>query len=412
MSSLKVPQLITCLLFCWLSIPGFSGSISPALQAVHQRLLLMQEVAAYKWLHQLPIEDLQREAVIVNAASLGALRYGINPRTSKHFFQAQIFAAKEIQLFWFTKWETGDAPLKALDLIGDIRPQLLRLGDEILRQLSAGHSLPESSDLFPKVQGLSRTSQQTLVNALENIHLYPNRLAQILDTGQLRIGTTGDYAPFSIQTSAQADINMGPTYSGVDIQMAQNLARYMHVKAVFVPTTWPTLMADLKAGLFDIVMSGVSRTPERETVAFFTRAYLTGGKTAIVRCSDVDKLNTLAHIDQPGVRIIVNPGGTNERFVKANIHGAQIEIFDDNRSIFSKIIQGDADVMITDRIEVTHQSNLHPELCAAMKNNLTHQEKAYLLPRDKKLQALVNTWLELRIAQGFVSGLFNEALHP
>ena len=371
----------------------------------------MQAVAAYKWLHNLPIEDLQRETVVVDAASQAALRHGIDPLSSKWFFQIQIFAAKEIQEFWFAKWAVDNPPLDSPDLIGEIRPRLIQLGDEILLQLhlANGEHRDRPRELT-QVKGLSRDTRLALMHALGDLRLYPNRLAQIMDTGRLRIGTTGDYAPFSIRTDTESDTSTKPGFSGIDIQMAYNLARYLNVEAVFVSTTWPTLMADLEAGLFDIAMSGVSQTAQRETVAFFSHAYLTGGKTPIARCSDSHKFDSLKNIDQPGVRIIVNPGGTNERFVKNNIHNAQVEIYDDNRSIFSKIILGEADLMITDRIEVTHQSALHPELCAAMKSNLTYQEKAYLLPQDTKLQAIVNTWLALRISEGVVSDLFEKAL--
>ena len=412
--------LIACVYLCWPVIPGFANTTDPLLQAIHQRLALMQNVAAYKWLHSLPIEDSQREAIVVNAARQGALRQGIEPQSSKQFFFAQISAAKEIQEYWFEKWEAGNAPLSAPDLTTEIRPRLIQLGDEILLQLHSSNSLyGDSSAGLLAVEGLTRNTRLALLDALKNIRLYPDRLTQIMDTGQLRIGTTGDYAPFSTRLDARADTradtgtetNTGPVFSGIDIQLAHNLANYLNAEAVFVATTWPTLMADLKAGLFDIAMSGVSRTPQRETVAFFSHAYLSGGKTPIVRCNDTDQFNSLQSIDQTGVRIIVNPGGTNERFVKANIHTAQVEVFDNNVSIFSKIILGDADVMITDRIEVTHQSNLHPELCAAMKTNLTHQEKAYLLPRDKDLQARVNMWLDLRISEGVVAKIFDKALH-
>lgn len=62
--------------------------------------------------------------------------------------------------------------------------------------------------------------------------------------------------------------------------------------------------------------------------------------------------------------MIVNPGGTNEAFAKANIHQATVITHSDNTTIFDKIVAGRADVMITDGSETEYQAKLHPELCA------------------------------------------------
>ena len=92
-------------------------------------------------------------------------------------------------------------------------------------------------------------------------------------------------------------------------------------------------------------------------------------------------------IDQPSVRAIVNPGGTNERFIDAKLRRAKKILHQDNRTIFNEIINGNADLMITDSIEVRLQANLHPELCGSMPGEtLTYQEKGYMMPKDPVAQ--------------------------
>ncbi len=51
------------------------------------------------------------------------------------------------------------------------------------------------------------------------------------------------------------------------------------------------------------------------------------GKAAIARCADRDRFASLPEIDRPGVKVLVNPGGTNERFDRANLHQAEIVSF-------------------------------------------------------------------------------------
>ena len=88
--------------------------------------------------------------------------------------------------------------------------------------------------------------------------------AETLDTirtrGVLRVGTTGDYQPFTTRA-------LDGTYSGADITMARRLGDSLGVRVEFVPTVWARLLPDFEAGTFDIAMGGVSVTPARAAVA-------------------------------------------------------------------------------------------------------------------------------------------------
>lgn len=218
-------------------------------------------------------------------------------------------------------------------------------------------------------------------------------LDRIIERGVLRVGTTGDYAPFSLALPTPTDA--GPAFTGFDIEMARSLATSLGVRAEFVQTSWPTLMADLAADRFDIGMSGISRNLRRARQSWFSRPYHRGGKTPIARCADAAKFRSLADIDRPGVRVVVNPGGTNEIFAKSRLEHAPVRVHPDNRTIFEEIVEHRADVMFTDAIEVALQSIRHPTLCPALHGTLlTQAEKAYLLPRDADLKHYVDLWLE------------------
>lgn len=230
-------------------------------------------------------------------------------------------------------------------------------------------------------------------------------LDRVLQSGVLRVCTTGDYRPF---TYLQPD----GSYVGIDIEQADSLAKALGVKVQFVKTTWPTLMKDFDGGKCDIAMGGISVTLARMKTAAFTIHYLVDGKTPIVRCADVDKYQTLAQIDQPGVRVITNPGGTNSKFVDANIHRAKVIVYPDNNTIFQQLVDGKADVMITDATETLLQHKLHPQLCAVHPGHpFTYGEKAYLIPRDDlPFQNFVDQWLHLEIASGTFQKVFDEGL--
>jgi cyclohexadienyl dehydratase len=171
-------------------------------------------------------------------------------------------------------------------------------------------------------------------------------------------------------------------------------------------------MHDLNAGTYDIAMSGVSRNLDRQKEAYFSIAYHKGGKTPITLCKNINRFNDLKKIDKKSTNIIVNPGGTNERYVDSHIHHAKKIIHPDNRTIFEEIINGHADLMITDSIEVQLKSSQHEELCAAMpEENLTYLDKGYLMPQDEKLKEYVDLWLTTRLADGTVESIFKKHLN-
>ncbi|NEW76833.1 transporter substrate-binding domain-containing protein [Streptomyces rhizosphaericus] len=221
-------------------------------------------------------------------------------------------------------------------------------------------------------------------------------LDRVPERGVLRVCTTGDYRPFS-----HRDPTSG-AYTGIDIKMAGDLAKSLDAKPKYVPTTWATLVDDLAAGRCDVGMGGVSVTLARARKASFSEPYLTDGKTPIVRCADKDKYRTVEEIDQPGVRVVVNPGGTNEQFARAHIKQATLTVHPDNTTIFDEIIAGRADVMMTDASETRYQSAIHPELCAVHPDEpFSFSEKAYVLPRgDAQFKEYVDQWVHLATHDG------------
>jgi cyclohexadienyl dehydratase len=231
-------------------------------------------------------------------------------------------------------------------------------------------------------------------------------LDTIRTTGVLQVGTTGDYKPFTLRAP-------DGTYSGADIVMAQHLAQELRVKVEFVPTTWSTLLPDFLAHKFDIAMGGVSILPDRAAQGDFSTPVNIDGKRPIVRCADKERFTTVAAIDKPEVRVVEPPGASNEAFARAKLTHAQLSIFPDNTTIFNEIIAGRADVMVTDGIEVDHQTYLHAELCAAsVAAPFSKVSKAYLLPKDDPdFLKLVDDWLAKERASGDWQRILEAALH-
>lgn len=226
------------------------------------------------------------------------------------------------------------------------------------------------------------------------------------DEPALRICTTGDYRPLTYLDPATG------RYAGADIDMARDLAATLGRPPVFVATTWPTLIRDLSTpGTCDIAMGGISITPAREKIGEFTQPYLSSGKVAITATAAADRFTTIESINQPGVRVIENPGGTNEAFAREHLPLAALTIWPDNTTIFDELAAGHADVMITDALEARYQAGRRSGLTAVDPDHpFTHDEKAYLLPAGSPLSAAVAGWLRQRLDDGTFTRFYNLAM--
>lgn len=169
------------------------------------------------------------------------------------------------------------------------------------------------------------------------------RLDRIEETKVLRVGTPGDYRPFSIREDG--------VYRGHDIELAEALAAAAGWKVEIVPTSWPKLTEDLQAGKFDVAVGGITQTVARWKVGTFLPGYAPFGKVALVPAAKADQFTTPESLNQPDVRVIKNPGGTNEKYVLDHLTKAQVTTHDANHEIPGLIAEGKGDVMITETME-------------------------------------------------------------
>ncbi|MEV5647426.1 transporter substrate-binding domain-containing protein [Nocardia sp. NPDC052254] len=231
--------------------------------------------------------------------------------------------------------------------------------------------------------------------------------AQAQAPDALRVCTTGDYPPYS-----ESDGHGG--YRGIDIDLVRDMADVLHRQVRFVPTTWSSMGADFGSRACDLAVGGISDAPARRAFADFSTSYGTDGKTPIVRADDAGRFATIADIDRPEVRVIVNRGGTNEQFARAHFPHAQLAVWPDNVTIFDQISQGRADVFVTDSVEGRYRVRRHPDL------RVLHPEapfdsfgKVFLVGKNDPLtMAMVDGWLTSQLATGGIERRLDTWIGP
>jgi len=148
----------------------------------------------------------------------------------------------------------------------------------------------------------------------------------------LRIGTSGDYPPFSVERDG--------TRVGFDIELAERFTREAGLRIEWVSFRWPELAADVAADRFDVAMGGVTATPERAVTGYLTRAVATSGPCVLGSATPK--------------RVAVNRGGALERFARKRFDGAELRAVDGNLSLPELLARGEVDAIVTDRFEIAH----------------------------------------------------------
>ena len=238
-------------------------------------------------------------------------------------------------------------------------------------------------------------SKNIKVRAKEWRKQHQPTVTRIQERGTLQVGTTGDYRPLSFREDDRR-------YWGFGIEVAGEIAKRLGVSIEFIPTSWPTLTADVlvEPQKFDLAIGGITITDARRETMLMSEGYLANGKTILCRASEADRYQSLADIDKPEVRVMVNPGGLNEKFANENLTHATIIVHQKNEEIPSLIAEGKADVMITEITEAPYYVQTDTRLAAPLLNTpFNHGEIGVLMRKgqDDLLQMVNATIRQMKV---------------
>ncbi|KEQ17323.1 transporter substrate-binding domain-containing protein [Endozoicomonas numazuensis] len=226
-------------------------------------------------------------------------------------------------------------------------------------------------------------------------------LPEILNSGTLRVGTTGDYPPLT-------ECNQRMQCSGFAIDLAESLGKYLSklyaqpVKVKYINTNWPDLSTDLKNDRFDIAMGGISYSDSRARDFLLSDGITPCGKVALIRkeffpqVTGLNDLALIAALNRSEVRVVENPGGLNLVFAEQHLPNAQLIITANNKEPFLVLREDKADVMITDLIEARYRLKKNPSLTIVNPAMFTEtrSHKVFMMQKNsRKLADQVNIWL-------------------
>ncbi len=220
-------------------------------------------------------------------------------------------------------------------------------------------------------------------------------LDDILSSGELKAGTTGDWNPMSVRDPATN------SYKGFDIDVMTELAKDLGVELKLVPTDWKTLVNGVSAGKYQITGSA-SISPARMKAAGFSESYLAVQILPFTMENKADKFDGWDSINQPGVKVATTLGTTFEPLVREWFPNADIKVVEAPARGYQEVIAGRADVFVTSNIE---GSTLKEKFDVVNVSNAAARAPsplAMLLPQaDQVWINYVNNWVKLKQLKGF-----------
>ena len=157
----------------------------------------------------------------------------------------------------------------------------------------------------------------------------------------LRVGTSGGQPPFTMKSKQGQLI-------GYEIEMAELLTDAMNLELKFVEKPFSELLPALENGEVDIIMSGMTITPERNVNFTFAGPYIVSGKSILAKSKRLAVLNEMDEINKPMISIAALKGSTSQSFVKKHAPKAKLVTTADYESAVMMVLEDKVDILVAD----------------------------------------------------------------
>lgn len=169
----------------------------------------------------------------------------------------------------------------------------------------------------------------------------PDRLQRIAASGDLRVCIWPDYYGITWRDPRTHEL------SGIDVDLAQELARDLGVRVRFVDSSFARLIDDVTSDRCDLAMFAIGITAARAEKLRFVQPHLQSDIYAITTQSN-RRVRQWQDIDQPGIVVVVAQGTLHETVMRDKLRHATLKVVDSPQAREQEVASGRADVFMTD----------------------------------------------------------------
>ncbi|HEH7936704.1 TPA: ABC transporter permease subunit [Staphylococcus aureus] len=209
---------------------------------------------------------------------------------------------------------------------------------------------------------------------------------KIKERGELRVGLSADYAPMEFEHT----VNGKTEYAGVDIDLAKKIAKYNNLKLKIVNMSFDSLLGALKTGKIDIIISGMTSTPERKKQVDFSDSYMMTKNIMLVK---KDKVNEYKDIkDFNNKKVGAQKGTEQEKIAQTEIENASITSLSRLPDVILALKSGKVEGAVVEKPVAEAYLKQNPKLgISNVKFNEEEKDTVIAVPKDSpKLLSQIN----------------------
>ena len=158
---------------------------------------------------------------------------------------------------------------------------------------------------------------------------------------ELVIGTAASMPPLNMTTKDGQII-------GMEMDIARMIAIGMDVKLTLKPMQFRELLPALEAGQIDMVLSGMTITPERNLKVAFVGPYFGSGKSILAKFVNVQSVDEVDKMNSPDKVLVTLKGSTSQTFVEKVMPKAKLLLTDDYDEAIAMVRNDKAIAMVAD----------------------------------------------------------------
>jgi len=166
-------------------------------------------------------------------------------------------------------------------------------------------------------------------------------LDRIQARGELVVGTMGNMPPLNM-TSKDGEI------FGLEPDLARLMAKDMNVKVKFITKPFNELLPALQNGQVDMVLSGMTITPERNLKVAFVGPYFISGKAFLTKIKTIAYADEAEDANNPNTKIVALKGSTSQAFAEAFLDKTTLFTTGTYDEAVDMVLQDKAQAMIAD----------------------------------------------------------------
>lgn len=233
---------------------------------------------------------------------------------------------------------------------------------------------------------------------------WADRLDDIKKAGVLRVAAFDSNPPFGFLDAKTRQI------SGLDVDVAQHIAKKLGVKLSLIPTNPANRVPLLVSGKADLVAANFTVTDERKKQVAFSLPYFASGQQFIARKGSLQKPEQLA-----GLRVGVDKGTTQEVNLRDKYPKTTVVAYDDTPLAFTALRNGNVQAISQDGSKLAALLANAPDKAKfeLAPFTLTREYQAIGLPKGEArlLKAVNDSLLELE-KSGQAAKIYNQWFGP